>query len=300
MLYSAGMHMLSCVVPAYNEADSLPHLWARLEPVLNSFSDWELLIVSDGSTDQTSAIVREWHKRDPRIRLIELRRNQGKSAALMAGFAAVKGDRVVMLDADLQDQPEEIPRLIETIDHQDVDMVTGWKKDRRDPWLKLISSKIFNGFANRALGTNFHDLNSGLKAYRREVVADLDLYGDLYRFIPLLAVANGWRVVEVPVKHQAREHGVSKYGLRLNGVFDLISLLMVTRYRWKPLHFFGRWGTFFLAIGFIILVYLTIEHFRGQAIGDRPLLVFGLLFILSGLQLLFTGLLGDLIVQRRK
>ncbi len=294
------MKKLSCVVPAYNEAESLPHLWERLGPVLNQYPDWELVVVSDGSTDQTKQIVQEWQRRDPRIRLIELRRNQGKSAALMAAFSAVTGDRVVMLDADLQDQPEEIPRLLQTIEDQDVDMVTGWKQDRRDPWIKLISSKVFNSIANRALGTNFHDLNSGLKAYRREVVDQLDLYGDLHRFIPLLAVAQGWRVMEVPVKHQARRHGVSKYGLRLNGIFDLVSVLMVTRYRWKPLHLFGRWGLILFGVGLVIFVYLTIEHFRGHAISDRPLLIFGLLLILSGLQLLFTGLLGDLIVQRRK
>lgn len=293
------MTKLSCIVPAFNEAESLPFLRERLLPILNQYPSWELFIVSDGSTDQTSSIVRRWHQEDPRIQLIELRRNQGKSAALMAGFRAVTGDRVVMLDADLQDQPEEIPRLLQAIDEQDVDMVTGWKQNRHDPWVKLVSSKVFNGIANRALKTNFHDLNSGLKAYRTEVVKSLDLYGDLYRFIPLLAVAKGWRVIELPVKHEARQHGVSKYGLRLNGVFDLVSLLMVTRYRWKPLHFFGRWGLLLLVIGIVILVYLTIEHFLGHAISDRPLLNFGLLFVLSGLQLIFTGLIGDLIIHHR-
>lgn len=291
---------VSCVVPAWNEAESLPFLRERLLPILKSYPDWELIIVSDGSTDQTAKIVQRWHADDTHIRLVELRRNQGKSAALMAGFKVVSGDWVVMLDADLQDQPEEIPRLLQALDDQDVDMVTGWKQNRRDPWVKLISSKVFNGIANRALHTSFHDLNSGLKVYRREVIDGLDLYGDLYRFIPLLAVANGWRVIELPVKHQARQHGVSKYGLRLNGIFDVISLLIVTRYRWKPLHFFGRWGGLLFLIGVAILAYLTVIHFMGQTIGDRPLLIFGLLFVLSGLQLLFTGLLGDLIVQRGK
>lgn len=291
---------VSCVIPAYNEAESLPHLWSRLRPVLAQWPEWEAVFVSDGSTDATAAVIRRLQAIEPRVRLVELRRNQGKSAALMAGFSAVTGDRVVMLDADLQDQPEEVPRLLQTLDEQDVDMVTGWKQDRHDPWIKRLSSKIFNGIANRALRTNFRDLNSGLKAYRREVVETLDLYGDLHRFIPLLAVASGWRVVEVPVKHEARRHGTSKYGLRLNGAFDLISLLMVTKYRWRPLHFFGRWGTLVTMLGLLILAYLTFLRWHGQSIGNRPLLIFGVLFVLAGLQLFFTGLLGDLIIQRHR
>jgi hypothetical protein len=158
---------------------------------------------------------------------------------------------------------------------------------------------VFNALANRALGTHFHDLNCGLKAYRSDVVKSLDLYGDLYRFIPLLATAQGWKAIEVPVTHHPRQHGVSKYGLRMNGVFDLMSILLITRYRWKPLHFFGRWGALAIAIGLGILIYLTVLHFLGQAIGERPLLIFGVLFVLTGMQLLFTGLLGDFIIQQR-
>ncbi len=290
------MQKLSCVVPAYNEEESLPHLRERLWPILNHYPDWELVIVSDGSTDRTATIVAEWAAADHRVKIIAFRRNQGKSAALMAGFAAATGDRVVTLDADLQDTPDEIPGMLKKIDDDDVDMVGGWKQHRQDPFLKLVSSKIFNGVANRIMGTNFHDLNCGLKAYRKEVTDSLDLYGDLYRFIPLLAVANGWRVAETPVKHQARRWGVSKYGLRLNGLFDLISLLIVAKYRWKPLHFFGRWGLGLLAIGIVILAWLVIEKLGGAAIGDRPLLIFAVLFVVAGLQLLFTGLLADLFV----
>lgn len=294
------MTKLSCVIPAFNEAESLPHLWTQLRPVLATFPDWELIVVSDGSTDGTVSWVKQLQSTEPRVHLVTLRRNQGKSAALTAGWRSVTGDVVVTLDADLQDEPTEIPKLVAALDAQDVDLISGWKQDRRDPLVKVISSRLFNSIANRALGTNFHDLNSGLKAYRREVTDGLDLYGDLYRFIPLLAVAAGWRAAELPVVHHPRQYGVSKYGLRLNGIFDLISLLMITRYRWKPLHFFGRWGGILLVIGLGILVYLSVLHFLGQAIGDRPLLIFGGLFVLTGLQLLFTGLLGDLVIQRSR
>ncbi len=290
------MQKLSCVVPAYNEEESIPHLWSALKPILSRYPDWELLVVSDGSTDNTIGEVQKIAATESRVRLIDLRRNQGKSAALMAGFRAVTGDRVVTLDADLQDDPQEIPPLLAILDEQNMDMVGGWKRDRHDPWVKKLSSKVFNGVANRIMQAHFHDLNCGLKAYRREVVDTLDLYGDLYRFIPILALANGWRVTEKPVVHHARAYGVSKYGLRLNGLFDLISLLMIAKYRWKPLHFFGRWGLSFLLIGIAMLVFLTVEHFIGKEIGDRPLLLFGALFVLAGMQLLFTGLLADLIL----
>jgi glycosyltransferase involved in cell wall biosynthesis len=290
---------MSCVVPAYNEAASLPFLWSALRPVMDAYADWEVIFVSDGSTDNTVNIVRDIASHEPRVRLVELRRNQGKSTALTAGFSAATGDVVVTLDADLQDDPLEIPKLIAALGDQNVDMVGGWKQNRHDPIVKVISSRVFNALANRAMKTHFRDLNCGLKAYRTDVVRTLDLYGDMYRFIPLLATAQGWRAIELPVSHKPREHGISKYGLRLNGAFDLISILLITRYRWRPLHFFGRWGAFFVGVGVAILIYLTVLHFMGQAIGDRPLLIFGLLFVLTGFQLFFTGLLGDLILQQR-
>lgn len=293
------MTKLSCVVPAYNEAESLPHFWQALQPVLTQYPDWEVIVVSDGSTDGTTDVVRSLMQHESRLRLVELRRNQGKSAALMAGFAAATGDVVATLDADLQDDPQEIPKLVAALEEQSVDMVGGWKQHRQDPFIKVVSSKVFNGLANRALRTSFHDLNCGLKVYRSEVVHGLNLYGDMYRFIPLLATAQGWRAIELPVSHRPRAHGVSKYGLRLNGAFDLLSLLLITRYRWRPLHFFGRWGAVLFSIGLAILLYLTVLHFLGQAIGNRPLLIFGVLFVLTGVQLFFTGLLGDLIIQQR-
>lgn len=294
------MTKLSCVIPAYNEAESLPFLRQALTPVLMQFPAWEVIVVNDGSTDSTAQLVTEWSQAEPRVRLAGSRRNQGKSSALMLGFAEVTGDIVVTLDADLQDDPQEIPDLVKKLEAGDVDMVGGWKKDRQDPMIKVLSSKVFNTLANRAMGTKFHDLNCGLKVYRTEVVQSLDLYGDMYRFIPLLATAQGWRAIELPVTHHPRQHGVSKYGLRLNGIFDLMSLLMVTKYRWRPLHFFGKWGAVFFGIGAAILAYLSVLHFQGQAIGERPLLIFGMLFVLAGLQLLFTGLLGDLILQQQR
>lgn len=294
------MTKVSCVVPAYNEAESLPHLWDKLRSVLDRFSAWEFVVVSDGSTDQTVSIVSNWARNDSRIRLVALRRNQGKSAALMAGFEAASGDVVVTLDADLQDDPEEIPRLVERLESQDLDLVGGWKQNRQDPFVKLVSSKVFNWLASRVAKQRFHDLNCGLKAYRAEVAKGLDLYGDLYRFIPILAVAGGWRVGELPVKHHPRKYGVSKYGLRLGGVYDLLTLALITNYRWRPLHFFGRWGLAFLLVGIGILVYLLWIQLQGARIGDRPLLIFGVLCVIAGLQLFFTGLLGDLILQHQR
>lgn len=296
------MSKLSLVIPAYNEAESLPRLWERLLPVLKQYADWEVIVVSDGSTDETNAVVKKMYELEPRIQLVTLRRNQGKSAALMAGFQASTGETIITLDADLQDEPTEIPHLIAKLEEGPHDMVGGWKQDRQDPPIKKLSSKVFNTLANRITKTHFRDLNCGLKAYRRDVVLSLDLYGDLYRFIPILAASQGFRVTEIPVKHNARQWGQSKYGLRLNGIFDLISLSLITNYRWRPLHFFGQWGAVFLFVGALVLAYLSILWLAGQQIGNRPLLIFGVLFVLTGLQLLFTGLLGDLILHhgRRK
>lgn len=293
------MNSVSFIVPAWNEAESLPNLWPRLRPVVQRYSDWELIIVSDGSTDGTNAFVSDLSRQEPRIKLIAFPANRGKSAALMAGFKAVQGEYVAMLDADLQDEPEEIPKMLDLLEKTPADMVGGWKQNRQDPVVKLISSKVFNWLANKIMKTKFHDLNCGLKVYRRAVVESLDLYGDLYRFIPILAVARGFRAIEMPVVHHARKWGKSKYGLRLNGIFDLVSLMMLTRYRFRPLHFFGRWGGLLILVGVIIMIYLTVEHFRGLAIGDRPLLIFGMLFILTGLQMIFTGLLADIVINRQ-
>lgn len=294
------MSMLSCVVPAYNEEESLPIFWEKLTAVLTTLNrPWEVVVVNDGSTDRTAEVLNTLMATDQRLRTVTLPVNRGKSFGLMAGFRAAKGEYIVTLDADLQDDPEEIPRLIELLEKTPADMVGGWKKERHDPFVKLVSSKVFNGIANRIMKTSFHDLNCGLKAYRKTVTDSLELYGDLYRFIPLLAVANGFRVIETPVKHHPREHGVSKYGLRLGGAFDLVSLLMITRYRFRPLHFFGKWGVLSILIGGVMLVYLAIDHFLGNAIGDRPLLIFGALFILAGLQMIFTGLLADVVINRQ-
>jgi glycosyltransferase involved in cell wall biosynthesis len=293
------MTKLTCLVPAYNEEESLPRLWEKLGPILARYQDWELIVVNDGSTDKTEQIVKELSGREPRIKLITFRKNRGKSAVLTAGFKAATGDRVVTLDADLQDDPEEIPRMLELLDTAPADMVGGWKKDRHDPIIKKISSKVFNWLANRIMNTDFRDTNCGLKAYRREVVESLNLYGDLYRFIPILAVANGFSAIETPVTHHARQWGKSKYGLRLSGAFDLVSLMILTRYRLRPLHFFGSWGVCLFLIGAAMLIYLAVVHFMGQAIGNRPLLTFGMLFVVAGLQLFFTGLLADLVINRQ-
>ncbi len=293
------MSGISFIVPAFNEEESLPKLWERLRPIVNRYPTWEVIVVNDGSTDGTHQAISAITATDARVREIALSMNRGKSAVLMAGFRAAVGDVIVTLDADLQDDPDEIPRMIEMLDTAPADMVGGWKKDRHDPFTKLVSSKVFNWLANRIMRTAFRDLNCGLKVYRRSVIEALDLYGDLYRFIPILAVSRGFKAIETPVVHHARQWGKSKFGLRLNGIFDLVSLLMLTRYRFRPLHFFGRWGALFILVGFAAMVYLTVEHFRGLAIGNRPLLTFAMLFIVTGVQFFFTGLLADLVINRQ-
>ncbi len=293
--------LLSVVVPLYNEAESLPELVPRLEAVAERVAGqaYEIWLVDDGSTDGSFELIRRFHQRNPRVRGIRFRRNYGKSAALAVGFAEAQGQYVVTLDADLQDEPEEIPRLLAKLD-EGYDLVSGWKKQRQDPLSKTLPSKLFNAVVSLASGIRLHDFNCGLKAYRREVVKALQIYGEMHRYIPALAHWEGFRVTELPVRHHRRKYGRSKFGASrfIKGFLDLLTVLFTTRFIKRPLHLFGTVGVLFAAVGFLIDAYLAVEWaLRRTALSNRPLLFFGLGLIIVGVQLISLGLLGELIVR---
>jgi dolichol-phosphate mannosyltransferase len=235
------------------------------------------------------------------VRVVRLRRNFGKAAALAAGFRQSTGDVVVTIDADLQDDPAEIPRLLAKLD-EGFDLVSGWKTQRRDPLRRRIPSKVFNGVVGRVSGVRLHDLNCGLKAYRADVVRNLRIYGELHRFLPVLAHDRGYRVAELPVNHRPREHGKSRYGMEryLRGFLDFLTVWFMGRYRHRPLHLFGGLGLAMGAIGTALLVYLTILKLSGEAIGHRPLLTLGVLLVVVGLQFFSLGLLSELITSHHE
>jgi len=259
-------------------------------------------IVDDGSRDDTWATIAQLHAADPRVAGIRLRRNYGKSAALAAGFAHARGCYVATLDADLQDDPHELPVLMATL-QEGYDLVSGWKRERQDPLSKTLPSRFFNRVTRVVSGLPLHDFNCGLKVYRREVVKHVTLYGELHRYIPLLAKWEGFdRITEQEVQHRPRQHGQTKFGLErfIRGFLDLISVIFLTRFAARPMHFFGGLGTLSFLAGFFISLYLTFDKLiYGNYIGDRPLLLLGLLMILFGAQMFTTGLLGEMIISRR-
>jgi len=289
---------LSVVVPLFNEEPGLSELHARLTAVLRALGTrYEILFVDDGSTDGGPALLDRLAGEDACVGVLHLRRNFGKAAALDAGFRAARGRLVATLDADLQDVPEELPKLLDKL-AEGFDAVSGWKRHRRDPLARRLASRLFNRIACRLSGLRLHDVNSGFKAYRAEALADLHLYGELHRYVLVLLAGNGHRVAEVAVEHAPRRHGRSKYGLlRLaNGFFDLLTVTMNTRYRARPLHLFGLAGLVLASAGMLVLSYLTLLWFLGAGpIGNRPLLFLGLLLMMLGAQLVSTGLLGELI-----
>jgi glycosyltransferase involved in cell wall biosynthesis len=291
--------VISVVVPVHDEEDSVEPLLDELRAALDPLgTEWEVLFVDDGSTDETFGALTRLHDREPGIRIVRLRRNFGKAAALAAGFAEAAGDVVVTIDGDLQDDPAEIPRLLAKLD-EGFDLVSGWKTRRRDPLRRRIVSRIFNSVTGRISGLRLHDLNCGLKAYRVEVLRGLRLYGELHRFIPVLAHYRGFRVAEVSVNHRPRGHGRSRYGMEryLRGFFDLLTVTFMGRYRYRPLHLFGGVGLLLGGIGFVLLAYLTVLKLMGHAIGQRPLLTLGVLLLVVGIQLFSLGLIGELVTS---
>ncbi|MFZ0389518.1 MAG: glycosyltransferase family 2 protein [Calditrichia bacterium] len=288
---------ISIVIPAFNEKDSLKELFLRIQQALQPTGySHEILIVDDGSNDGTLQELHELKNSYPCLKAVSFRKNYGKSAALAVGFKSVQGRYVVTMDADLQDDPAEIPGMIEQLE-SGYDLVSGWKKVRHDPISKTVPSRFFNFVTARMTGIRLHDFNCGLKAYRREVVEDMEVYGELHRFLPVLAHWNGYRVGEKVVKHHARKFGKTKFGVSrfFNGFLDLLTVIFITRYKTSPLHIFGMLGLFTFLIGFAIEFYLTILWLMGEGIGRRPLFFLGILTIIVGIQFIVFGLLGEMI-----
>ncbi len=294
--------MISVIVPIYNEERSVGLLYEELQAALDPLQDeWEVVYVDDGSTDESFAALTRLHSRATNVRVVRLRRNFGKAAALAAGFAAATGDVVVTIDGDLQDDPSEIPHLLAKLD-EGFDLVSGWKTRRRDPLTRRIPSKLFNWVAGRMSGLHLHDMNCGLKAYRRDVVRGLVLYGELHRFIPVLAHEQGYRIAELPVNHRPRGHGRSRYGLEryLRGFLDLLTVSFMGRYRHRPLHLFGGLGLLLTVAGTAVLAYLTVVKIAGHAIGQRPLLTLGVLLVVVGMQFFSLGLISEMITSHHE
>ena len=289
---------LSIIIPIMNERESLGELHRQLTDVLTGLKkSYEIIFVDDGSNDGSGAVCRELAESDEHVSLVELRRNFGKSIALSIGFQAAMGDIVITIDGDLQDDPQEIGRFISALE-DGADLVSGWKKDRHDPITKTFPSRCINALTSRMTGIPIHDFNCGFKAYRREVVKGLDLYGELHRYIPVLAHSKGFRVQEIHVQHHPHRFGTSKYGFRrfLRGAFDLLTVLFLSTYQRRPLHLFGPLGLLIGGLGFAINIYLSILWILGQGpIGNRPLLTLGTLLIILGIQVLFFGLLAEMI-----
>ena len=298
---------LSIIVPVYNEAESLAELHGQIEQVAaqNAY-DIEIIFVDDGSRDGSWAEIRQLAKTDPRVRGLRFRRNFGKAAALTAGMKAASSEILFMMDADLQDDPAEIPNFLEKMT-EGFDVVNGWKVRRLDPWHKVYPSRVFNWMVSSMTGLELHDHNCGLKLFKSEVGREIRIYGELHRFIPVLANARGFRVTEVPVNHRPRKHGESKYGFRrfLRGFLDLITVTFLTGYGQRPQHMLGAIGVVLFGIGFLQLVYLAtawifmniIPLFTPVPIGTRPLLFYSIVFTLLGSQAMSLGLLAELIVH---
>ena len=290
----------SVIIPLYNEEESLRDLTEQLKVVLTRLGGrYEIIYIDDGSTDNSFRVLRDLHFKNKRIKVIRFRRNYGKSAALMVGFQKAQGEFVITMDADLQDDPAEIPNLVKQL-RAGYDVVSGWKKKRHDPITKTIPSKFFNFITSLATGIKIHDFNCGLKAYRKDVVKSVTVYGELHRYIPALAHWQGFRIGEVPVQHRARKFGKSKFGTgRLfKGGLDLLTVLFTTRYMTRPLHFFGVWGMLSAMAGFILDAYLAVEWMLGRtALSNRPLFIVGLILIIVGVQFVSLGLLGEMITK---
>lgn len=296
------MRGLSVVVPLFNEAENLPRLHEELGPVLEGLDGYrsEILYVDDGSADGSWEVAGKLAAADPRCRVIRLRRNFGQTAALAAGFDAAAGDVIVTLDADLQNDPRDIPALLERLDGG-YDIVNGWRRERKDPWLsRRLPSRLANGLISRVTGVRLRDYGCTLKAYRREVLADLTLYGELHRFIPALASWSGVSVAEVPVHHRPRFRGSSKYGIgrTLRVLIDLLLVKFLLGYAGRPGQLFGMWGLMLTGAGGVLLGYLAVERiFFAVPLGDRPILLVGILAVILGLQVIGIGLLAELITR---
>jgi len=292
--------MISAVVPVYNEQESLQAFYRVLVSCLDKLNEaFEIIFIDDGSNDSSLKILKQFAKTNGKVRIYSFRKRSGKAEALTLGFQKAKGDYIVTLDADLQDRPQEISGLYKKAKKESWDVVCGWRKERKDTNVKIFSSRLFNYLVSVFWGLKLHDYNSGLKVYSKEAAKSLNLYGGMHRFIPLLAYDQGFSVTEMVVEHAGRKYGKSKYGSFkiIKDIPDIFTMLFLTKYAKRPLHLFGLIGGIFLIAGIGISVYLTVLHFQGYTISRRPLLFLGMLFIISGFQVLFTGFLADLIIN---
>ena len=294
---------ISIVVPLYNEAESLPHLAEWIDRVMKEHGfSYEVVMVDDGSRDGSWQVIEELHQKNPAYRGVKFRRNYGKSAALNVGFAATQGDVVITMDADLQDSPDEVPELYRMIKEDGYDLVSGWKKKRYDSKLaKNIPSKFFNWTTRRMSGIKLHDFNCGLKAYRHEVVKSIEVYGEMHRYIPVIAKWAGFaKIGEKVVQHRKREFGVTKFGMNrfINGYLDLMSIMFMSKFGKQPMHFFGAVGSLSFLFGFIALTVVLIMRLAGRmALTNSVWFYLSMLFVLIGMMLFLAGLLGELICR---
>ena len=294
--------VLSAVIPCLDESANLPELIDTVNDVLSSTGhSYEIIVVDDGSEDDTPRLLERLCREKPALRACICRKNFGKATALEVGFCLAHGDIILTLDGDGQDDPSEIPGLLDSLD-AGADMVVGWKTDRQDPGHKVVASRVFNGFARLFSGLHLHDMDCGLKAFRHEITEEISLYGELHRFLPVLAHWQGYAVTERPVRHHARRHGRSKYGHQrlLRGAFDFLTVMFITKYLMRPMHFFGKIGLLLGIPGMGICLYLAMVKILGHDLGPRPLLSLGVLLMITGVIFFATGLLGEMIVHLHK
>jgi glycosyltransferase involved in cell wall biosynthesis len=293
---------ISLVIPLFNEEESILPLINEIRKAIKPLNKpYEVIFVDDGSTDNSLRTIKDAAKTDNRLKFISFRKNYGKSAALQVGFKAATGDAIITMDADLQDDPHEIPNLLKKLD-EGFDLCSGWKKERFDPFIKKYSSRFFNFVTKIISGIKIHDFNCGLKAYRREVVQNLNVYGELHRYVPVLAKWQGFTITEIPVKHHKRRYGKTKFGVSrfFKGFIDLITVTFVGRYVKRPMHFFGFLGAMSFLVGIIVNGYLTIEWVSGKPLSNRPMLFLGMLLIIVGVQFFSVGLLGEMLVHQNQ
>ncbi|MBK9460108.1 MAG: glycosyltransferase family 2 protein [Sphingobacteriales bacterium] len=294
---------ISVVIPLLNEEESLPELITWIDKVCTTHTlSYEVVMVDDGSTDQSWQVIERLSEQYPNVRGIQFRRNYGKSAALNEAFKAVQGNVVITMDADLQDSPDEIPELYKMITQQGYDLVSGWKQKRYDPLSKTLPTKLYNGVTGWVTGIKLHDMNCGLKAYKQAVVKNIEVYGEMHRYIPVIAKWEGFpRIGEKVVQHQARKYGYSKFGLNrfVNGFLDLMTITFIGRFGKRPMHFFGLIGTVLFFVGFMIAAYLSFAKivFEQYRMTDRPLFFFGLLAMVIGSQMFLAGFIAELIAR---
>jgi len=293
--------MLSVVIPAYNEEENIPILYDKLKKVLENLQeDYEIIFVDDGSQDRTFEVLKEIAQKDSKVKVIRFKRNYGQTAALYAGFQYAKGDVIITMDADLQNDPEDIPRLLEKL-REGYDIVSGWRKYRKDPFLsRKLPSMVANWIISKVTGVYLHDYGCTLKAYKAEFLKDLELYGDMHRFLPALTKRKGAKITEIVVRHHPRIYGKSKYGIgrTIRVVLDILLVKFLNEYLNKPMYVFGSIGFFLLVVGFLALAYLLfIKIFMGESIGKRPLLILSTLSILAGIQLVSTGIIAELLIR---